>query len=129
MKSLSCLLIAIFILFISCTTPTEFIDNTEMPSQLIYAPNSMSFLIGTASNSSVQPSIDDGNSAIIEFKLNNQNPHISINPLNGIITVVDGIDVGNYPLNISVSNSIGTLNIDTAYTINVSVQATAPVSI
>ncbi len=88
------------------------------PSQLIYTPSTASVLTGTSYTSTV-PSLQ-GTSPFTFTILSNPAPgKITINN-QGIISATQVLASGTYPLNIQVTNAVGSATFDAALTISVS---------
>lgn len=99
------------------------------PSELLYVPDTHSTLVGIAS-ATYQPSIDGGNSGEITFSILSASvAGIEIEVSSGVVSIDEDAPVGEYSIDVSAANSIGTTPFIDAITVSVLSEAIPPVAV
>ena len=120
------LIIFSIVLLFSCSTKTEI--NTSKPLSLNYTPNIITLVKGNI-ESSVIPEVDDGGEALSSFQFVQTINGITINSMNGIITVNSTVAIGSYELDIILKNANGSTVFENAFIVHIVASLTKPVSL
>ena len=87
----------------------EVLTISKAPANLVYTPDSISVISGTA-GSSVTPSMDNNGGSVTYTITNTANQGISINSKTGVISWISAVATGTYNLIITATNSSGIAN-------------------
>ena len=119
--------ILLFIALIACTSETENAGQNSTPSNLVYTPNTLTYIKGHGTTSSSEvPTINKGSSEIQSYTLQTTPTGISIDKTTGKITVTDVIEALTHKLTVIATNAEGSTPFKDVFTVVAKDTARAP---
>lgn len=102
------------------------IDVTEVaPFNLVYTPNSIS-IAGSNVGASPVPTVEGTLPITYTFTSSPSNANISIDPNSGVISSATTLPVGSYSINVTATNTVGSVDFNSIFTINKTATSSPP---